>query len=229
MKRIITTIAMLAVLATPIFAQNRDNDATLVKSEDDMISLVAVDHWGYGYHFVTTDSYTPAEASQVFLNILKLKVYPIKNLGLEVGADIKFDHFLSVQDGFRLDANKKLQAFNLSDEFGSGITKKRGWTHFTSLSIPAVIKLGSESLRIGAGIEGSLNFKNSANYKFKDGGKTQKSKDKGMDVKTFDYNFVGMLTIGNTSIFGKYYPNGWIVKDGNVNMSYWTLGVGFGF
>lgn len=222
--------ALTALMSATAFAQSYDDDY-IFESENGLISLNALEHWGYGYHFLSTDSYTPSEAGEFFFNLLKLRIYPIERIGLEVSADWKFSHFSSKENGFDLDAGKKVQPYVLAQRFPGDITSARGWMHVNSFSFPAILKVGYDNLKLGVGVEADYNYRGTTNYKYKTDGKRQHEKLKGMELNRWTYNFVGMVSIDGFSIYGKYYPEGYhVLADGSgVNMSYWTLGIGFDF
>lgn len=224
---IIVTTAFLSISA---YAQSLDDDV-LYRSTNDVVTLNALEHIGYGYYFLDSESYTPYEAGEFFFNILKLKLYPVERIGLEISADWKFAHFTSKENGFELDASKKVQVYDLTDKFGADIKNARGWMHVNSFNFPAILKVGSEEFKIGVGAEASLNYRGTTNYKYKDEGKRQHEKVKGMELKRWTYDFVGMVSFEGLTFFGKYYPEGYsVLADGSgVKMSYWTLGLGLDF
>lgn len=223
-------IALAALMSVTAFSQDFD-DEYIYQSKDGLVTLNILEHIGYGYHFLDTDSFKPSDAGEFFFNILKLKIYPIERVGLEISADWKFSHFASKENGFELDGSNKVQPFVLSQKFGSDINKARGWMHVNSFSFPAILKVGSESIKIGAGIEADYNYRGTVNYKYKTDGKRKHEKVKGMELNTWTYNFIGVVYLDGLTVYGKYYPNGFsVLADGSgVKMDYWTLGIGFDF
>lgn len=228
MKKLVS-LAVLALLSANVFAQSED--LYLYQSSDEVFTMETLSHWAYGDHFITTDSFKPSNGGEFFFNILKIKFYPVEYAGLEISADLRFDHFASKEDGFRLDSGNKVQAFKMAGEFGGDIKKVRGWMHVNSFSFPAIIKLGGDKFKIGAGAEAVVPYRATANYKYKLDGEKHKNKTKGMEVNKFFYDIVGVVNINDLSIYGKYYPKGsTLLPDGSaVDMSFWTLGVGFDF
>lgn len=218
---------MAAVLSVNVFAQS---DETAVYSNG-TFEFDILEHWGYGYHNIKTDDFTPASTSgEIFVNMLKLKIYPTRFLGLEIGADLKFDNFYSKDEGFKLDGGK-VQVFDLTQAYGNDIKRARGWMHVNSLSFPAIFKIGGQQFKIGAGAEAVYNYRATANYRLKNSEGKVKNKDKGVEVNRFSYDFIGVITLDDVSIYAKYYPKGpAIFSEGTgLDMSYWTVGVGFDF
>jgi len=218
---------MAAVLSVNVFAQS---DETAVYSNG-TFEFDVLEHWGYGYHNISTDLFTPASSTgELFFNILKFKLYPVSFIGLEVSADLKFDHFVSKDEGFKLDGSK-IQVFDLTQTFGNDIKKARGWMNVNSFSFPAILKVGGRQFKIGAGAEAVYNYRSTANYKYKTSEGKTKNKDKGVEVNRFYYDFIGMVTFDGVSLYAKYYPTGPAVfaESTGMDMSYWTIGVGFDF
>ena len=218
---------MAAVLSANVFAQS---DETAVYSNG-TFEFDILEHWGYGYHNIKTDDFTPASTSgEIFVNMLKLKLYPTSFLGLELSADLKFDNYYSKDEGFKLEGGK-VQVFDLTETFGNDIKRARGRMHVNSLSFPAIFKIGGQMFKIGAGAEAVYNYSASAKYRFNNSEGKVKNKDKGVEVNRFSYDFIGMITIDDVSIYAKYYPKGPAIfsESTGLDMSYWTVGVGFDF
>lgn len=221
-------LALAALFSFNAFAQESD---AVYTSEDGVVTFDVIEHWGYGYHVLKTDAFDASDAGEFFLNVLNLQLQPTSYLSLELGADLRFDHFVSKVDGFELDSNKDVQVFKLADKFGNDIKKARGWMRVGSFSFPALIKVGGEGFKLGAGAEAVVNFSGKANYKYKLDGERHKNKAKGMAMNKFYYDFVGVVCINDWSIYAKYYPkSSTFLPDGSsVKMDYWTIGVGMDF
>ena len=219
---------LLLVLAAlfPVIALAEDDDSVIYRSSNDKVVFDALAHIGYGYHFVKSNSFNPMGGGEFFVNLVKLKVYPVPYFGLEVAADLRLDHFSSKEDGFRLDADKKVQPFGMAREFGDNLQKVRGWMHMNSFSFPALLKVGNDACKFGAGAELLLSYRGTANYRYKLDGEKHRNKEKGMALNTFSYDFIGVIAFDELSVFFKYYPKGssLLVDGSGVNMDYWTAG-----
>lgn len=227
MKRILI-LALAALIPAAVFAQSYDEDA-VYSSENGAFTFDILGDIGYGEHLVWTDSYDNSTAGEFFLNVLKLKLYPVDNFGIEIRANWKLDHFASKKNVFELDADKKVQVYDFAEKFGTAIKRPRSWMHVNSFTLPVLLKIGGDAFSIGLGAEGSYNYRGTAVYKFKGEDKRHKEKTVGMAINPFTYNFLATITFDGTTIYGKYYPKSSpVLVDGSgVEMGYFTIGVSY--
>jgi len=97
-----------------------------------------------------------------------------------------------------------------------------------SLSVPVLAKFVLNRFRIGGGAEANFNLVGDTFYRYRVDGEKTRERTKGLALNKFSYNFVGLVGMGNLTIFGKYYPkNSRMLPEGSVDFNYWTLGVAF--
>ena len=215
-------IALAALMCAPAFAQR--STSSLYSTSNDVLSISSLSHWGWGYSFVQSDAFKPAGSGEFFLNILDFKFYPVEEFGLEFGLDCKWSYTGSKESMFiQNDHIVKAVPFVIP---GKTIEKTRSQISIFSLSVPVLAKFVLNRFRIGGGAEANFNLVGDTIYRYRVDGNKTREREKQLALNKFSYNFVGLVGMGNLTIFGKYYPkNSRMLPEGSVDFNYWTLGV----
>ncbi len=199
-----------------------------IASAQSWSSMEALSHIGFGYNIVKTDDFTPNASGEFFVNIASLKVYPVENLGIEIGVDYKTVDFTSREDAFFLDNNKLIQAMPFKDKYPNIDSSKKSFSRFrtNTFSAPVTLNIAAGSVKIGGGAEANYNLPGRVKDKYFVDGKKNKDIDKGAQFNKFNYNFLGYLIYDDTGIYVRYYPkSSRLMPEGGVDVSYFTIGV----
>ena len=219
-------IALAALLCAPVFAQRSTH--SLYSTDSDVLSINSLSHWGWGYSFVQSDEFKPAGSGEFFLNVLDFKFYPVEEFGLDFGLDCKWSYIRSKENMFVQNSDhivSKTLPFSIP---GKTIKNPRSRITIFSLSVPVLAKFVLDRFRIGGGAEANFNLVGDTFYRYRADGEKTREREKGLALNKFSYNFVGLVGMGNLTIFGKYYPkNSRMLPEGSVDFNYWTLGVAF--
>ena len=219
-------IALAALLCAPVFAQRSTH--SLYSTDSDVLSINSLSHWGWGYSFVHSDEFKPAGSGEFFLNVLDFKFYPVEEFGLDFGLDCKWSYIRSKENMFVQNSDhivSKTLPFSIP---GKTIKNPRSRITIFSLSVPVLAKFVLDRFRIGGGAEANFNLVGDTFYRYRVDGEKTRERTKGLALNRFSYNFVGLVGMGNLTIFGKYYPkNSRMLPEGSVDFNYWTLGVAF--
>ena len=226
MKRI-AIIALSMLLAAPVFAQNEEGSLDIIKSSDEKVSLSAIDHLGYGFHFVNSEAFTPNKwnSGDFFLNLLKLKIRPVENFGITISADVDWHFFSSKTHAFVLDSGKKVQAADFSKAVIDASAKNnRGRFYYTAFNFPVLLKGYFGKFQIGAGAEASLNLKGSIRYSYDYDDLHFDVSEQKAETNKFSYGFVATASYDGLGVFCKYYPkSSKILPDGSVDLNFFTV------
>ena len=224
MKKILL-LALSALLTLPVIARESDPVAS---SADGKVTFDMVSHVGYGYHFVKSADFTPSWSGDFFLNILKLGLYPVDDLSLELSLDFDLKNFTSKTVPFYLDADKKVQPGAFPT--GASYKKCRGGINVYSLNAPLHVKYNLGHVRLGLGAEASFNMTGDAYYHYREDNKRTQVTASKAAVNRFSYGFFATLGVNDGCFFFKYYPKGSrLLPDGSVDLSFMTIGIAFGF
>lgn len=225
MKRMILS-ALAALMAVTAFAQ----EEPVYSTSDGKLTFDVASHVGYGYHVTKSSAYTPGFSSEVFVNIVKLGVYPTEHLGLELGVDLEGNFFTSKTSAFEVDGQKKIQATAFPKVEGSNIDKTRGGFEFLTFNAPLLLKGIFGKVEIGVGAEASLNCCGGTYYRYRRENKRFRVDMTDADVNRFSYGIIASLSYDDGGIYFKYYPKGsQILPDGSVDVDFVTVGIAFGF
>ena len=127
------------MLNAPLSAQTDDSGLVIATSKSDRSSLELLDHIGFGYNLVKSDSFTPSSSGEFFVNIIDLKLYPSENFGIEIGVDYKTRDFNSKKDAFYLDGDNYVQAMSFSDKYPNADESSKNFSRFGLRSNPTVL------------------------------------------------------------------------------------------
>ena len=227
MKKVII-LALGAILAVPGLAQESDYNAVYTSSSG-KVSFDVIDHIGYGYHFVKSDDFKPAWSDEFFLNMFKIGLYPVENLGLELGLDLQFNTFASKESAF-VQREGIIHAADFSVlELGSSFDRQRSDFSIFGLGFPVLVKGIFNKFQIGAGAVASWNITGDTGYNLRKGNRTINIDESKAKVNPFSYGILATMSYDHIGVYFKYYPkSSHILPDGSVNLNYMTLGIVLG-
>lgn len=231
MKKIVL-LALAALFAIPVFAQDEEWDNVVYTSADDVVRFEFLSHLGYGYHFIKSPDFSSRMSDEYFINIVRLGIYPIDALGIELGLDVAYSDFASNTHAFFLSEDRKIQAADFSQIVPGTGTLDRHFGSFDIVSVnaPLILKLRAGSFWIGGGAIGSLNLPGRAEYAYRQANRRVDVSERGAKVNLFTYGLVATLGFDSLGFYFKYYPKtSRLLPDGSVDMSYMTLGVVFDY
>ena len=224
MKKMILS-ALAALMAVTAFAQVEP----VYTSPGGQLTFDIASHVGFGYHVTKSANYKPGFSSELFLNIVKLGVYPVEQFGFELGVDIEGNFFNSKTSRFVVDSQKKIQAQPF-DMAGGNVDKTRGGFDYFTFNAPLLVKGIFGAVEIGAGAEASLNCWGETFYRFRQDNTRTRVDMTGADVNRFSYGIIASLSYNDTGIYFKYYPkSSRILPDGSVDVDFVTVGIAYGF
>ena len=227
MKKVLLFLLSICVL-TPAFADERDR-AIIAASSDDRVQLEVLSRVGYGFHIVKTDAFKRKVSGEFFFNVLQLDAFPIPNLGLSLGVDCAFNRFTANGAEFYLDADRKIQAINLSDvhmPYGAKLTG--GFKNF-SLSAPLMVRGLFGDFKVSVGAELDVNFPATAYYTYYIENRTTRVSENKGSLNRVSAAVVASATFCDMGFFVKFYPKfAPMLPSGSVPMSYWTVGFIYG-
>ena len=228
-------ILICALVAMPMFyanvsAQDDEDRLIIASSSNGNVSLEFGTHMGWGYNIVKTNDFKPSGSGEFFINILKLNIYPVDFLGVELGIDYKTIDFMSREDAFYAESDKIAKVMPYSQKYPGELTKNFSRLRTNTFSAPLMIKIAADKFKIGAGIEGNLNLTGRIKDKYFKDGKKVKNIDKGIKFNRYSYNFVGGIAYDGTGLYVKYYPkSSKLMPEGGPDVSFTTIGVIFDF
>lgn len=225
MKRMILS-AFAALMTVTAFAQVEP----VYTSPNGQLTFDIASHVGFGYHVTKSSAYTPGFSSEIFANIVKLGVYPVKQLGFELGVDIEGNFFTSKTSSFVVDSQKKVQAGSFDNLEDGNIDKTRGGFNFLTFNAPLLLKGIFGKVEIGVGAEASLNCLGGTYYRYRQGIKRVQVDMTDADINRFSYGIIASLSYDDAGVYFKYYPKGsQVLPDGSVDVDFVTVGIAFGF
>ena len=227
MKKLVM-MALAALLAVPCFAQIEKEPVYMSSNGKAMFDVF--DHFGFGYNSVKSADYKPSFSSDIFLNVLKVGVYPAECLGLELGVDLEFNDFNSRQSAFTLDNDNKIHAVDYQAlGLGSTFDKKRSDFFVFGLGAPVLVKGIFGKVQIGAGAEAFWNITGSTSAFLRQGNRDLNYTERKAKVNPFSYAIVGTLSYNAFGVFFKFYPkSSHLLPEGSVDLSYMTVGIALG-
>lgn len=218
--------ALAALMAVTAFAQ----EEPIYTSPDGQLTFDVVSHVGFGYHVTKSTTFTPSFSSEFFVNIVKLGVYPVQQLGFELGVDVEGNFFNSKTSAFAVDSQKKIQAISFPNPEGGNLDKTRGGFNYLTFNAPLLVKGIFGKVEIGVGAEASLNCLGETYYRFRQENKYTRVEMTDADVNLFSYGIIASLSYDDAGVYFKYYPKGSrILPDGSVDVNFVTVGIAFGF
>ena len=225
MKKLILT-ALVALLAAPCFAQSEN---AVYYSSNGKFSVDIFEHIGFGRHFVNTDDFTPSFPCELFMNLAKFNLNPTEKLGLELGVDMQFSTFTSKDTAFA-QVNRLILPVSFSALDLGSYDKKRGSFTVFSLNAPVLIKGMFGDFVIGAGAVASWNITGDTYATLRQGNRKVNYQESNGKVNPFSYAFLATVSYDELGIYAKYNPEASrLMPEGSIDMSFFTLGVVFGF
>lgn len=225
MKKILF-VAFATLFVIPAIA--RDGEP-IAASSNGKVTFDMATHIGYGYNITKSSDFTPAWGGNFFFNILKVGLYPVEDLSLELGLDFDMKYFSSKTYMFTLDEDRKVHA-GLFPETDQTLKKTRGGLDVFSLNAPLHLKYNIGHIRLGIGAEATYNFAGDTFYRYRHDNVRSRVTETKAAINRFTYGFFATLGVNDGCFFFKYYPKiSPLLPDGSVDLSFMTVGVAFGF
>ena len=225
MKKLVM-LALAAFVAIPCFAQKDP----VYTSVDGKVMFDMFSHAGFGYNAVKSADYKPGFAGEVFLNVLKVGLYPAECLGLELGVDMEFNTFSSKESAFALVDNKIHAVDFAALDLGNNFDRKRSDFGVFGLGAPVLVKGIFGKVKLGAGAEAFWNITGSTSAFLRQGNREVTYTERKAKVNPFSYAVVGTLSYNDFGLYVKYYPkSSRLLPEGSVDLSYVTVGFALGF
>lgn len=230
-----TLILICALVAMPMFHANvsaQDDSGRLIVagSSDSKASLEIGTHMGFGYNFIKSNDFNPARGGEFFINIIKARLFPTENFGLELGVDYKTLGILSRDDAFYKDEKDLAHTMPYSQKYPGELSKNFSRLSSNTFSLPVLLKIEAGDFHLGVGAEGNLNLGGRVKDKFYKDDKKNKFVDKGVQFNRYTYNFIAVISYDGTGFYFKYYPkSSKLLPEGSVDFDLMTAGVIFDF
>ena len=242
-KILISILAFLTVV--PAFAQSAssidailpeeigygdEEDRTVIfRSPDDKVLVYGSSHIGYGFHSLKSSDFLPGRSKEIFINMVKLGVYPADFLGLELSMDLEHNSFKSNNTFFFIDENSLVRQLETGMVVTGKVNKPISAFNYFTLNFPLLAKVRLGKMELGGGAEAGFNFAGRTWYRYSFDNRTIGVRDKGAKLNTFTYGFVGVLSYDGIAFFVKWYPKtSRILPEGSLDLNYMTLGLAFG-
>ncbi len=227
------TIIILSVLmALPAFcikaSAQEESPLVVASSESGVSSLEILSHIGFGYNFLQTDDFTPIGSGEFFVNIAKLGIYPAEAFGIEIGVDYKTVDFVSKDQAFFMDGDKKIQVQPYKAKYPVAFDEKKNFSRLrtNTFSAPVTLNLVAGVAKLSIGAEANLNLTGRIKDKYFVEGKKTKNIERGVPFNRFNYNLLAAVSYNDFGIYFRYYPkNSKLIPEGGIDVSYMTLGV----
>ena len=227
MKKLVM-LALAALVAIPVFAQ--DGESTRIytaPSGNAYIDLFS--HMGYGYHFVSSNDYTPGWSGEFVFNVVKFGLRPADVLGIDLSVDFGWNTFDSKKDAF-LQTNQLIIVGDYSHYVEGTIDKKNSGFEVFNLSAPLVVKGIFGKFSIGAGAFANWNIAADTYCHYRQNNVRGDLYEVKAKVNPFTYGFLATVSYDGFGVYFKYYPkSAKLLPEGSVDLSYMTLGLSIGF
>ncbi|MBO6173217.1 MAG: hypothetical protein II632_03095 [Bacteroidales bacterium] len=240
-KRFITILAAIAVLAGSSFAQeskdrikfNEDADFSI---RNGAFSAELLSYLAFGDHYVmnAASGFNNAErnSTETVINLIELRLHPYETGMFAIGVDFDWDYYRLDKSSFWMPDSEKMRVSVASrDENGFKKIKKSNLVVRT-LSVPVSLEqsFGKCSLRLGAAVE--YNFPGITKFKAIDnnGAKIKETRDGARyadEIKTnqITFNAFAALSYGGLGFYVKYNPKEQFVEGYGPRFTSITAGV----
>lgn len=213
---------------TPV-SDDEEISSVLAQSKDGKIVFYGSSHIGYGFHTMNSSDFLPARSKEVFLNLVKLGIYPAPFLGIELSVDAEHNSFKSNNTFFVIDDNGLVRQIETGEAVPGKVTNPISAFNYVTLNFPLLLKLRFGDLELGGGAEAGFNFAGRTWYRYSSDRRTVGVRDKGARLNSFTYGFVGMLSYEGIALFVKWYPkSSRLLPEGSADLDYMTFGIAFG-
>lgn len=197
-----------------------------------IFSLRPLGHLGYGWDRVSSSDFTPhkGHSGEFFVNALTLRVFPIRQVGLEIGLDYQYSFIESEKEAFRLDDDRNVYVIPL-ESVGYNYDSAISILSFHKITMPILLKARLSFVNLGFGVEPAYTVGALAKCRFRSSTDKVDLKALRPGVDRFTYCLMGTLSVaGTVGGFIKYYPSGACqIPEGGPKYNYWTIGISFGF
>lgn len=240
MKKFILSIFVLGIASSGMNAQNdttktaaKDRLAEIenmtveikkhksAKSGNDVFEINAVSHAGYGRHYVGGDAFRSkfGPSYEVFINVVELGLNPANWVSVNVGADLKWDRYISKSEKFEIVGGDYALAATVPDDINSRICN-------FAISAPATLSLhiGDTSIRLGAEFIFNLNRYNKVKSAYTATDSDFRQITQGGKVETFRYAYLAAIDFDGLGIYYKYCPKS-LIPGSNMIENYQTIGI----
>lgn len=214
-----------------IFRADENAKLTVATAGDGLFNLNLLSHIGYGWHFTKSPDFTPNSAGngEFFFNVLEFELRPWDFMGMNLGVDMEFNHFHSDSHAFQQNSENFIKAVPFTDLVENATKQKSGIFNF-GLNFPLVIKGYFSRLSLGLGAELSLYLTGDNHYSFVTGNKKTAITETSPQFKTLGYGLIASVSYSGLGLYFKYYPSRPnILPSESISLSYWTMGISFGF
>lgn len=228
MKRI-ALLALSLLLLVPARAQHREDfDNAVYASRDENLQFRVFSHLGYGFHFVRSDDFKARPSGEFFMNVLKLRYFPLDNLALDLGADIEYNFISSRQNRFYLDDDRQVRVRQADASRPVNNESSRGSSidAFT-INMPLLARFMVGDLCFGVGAEASFNPGGSVSSHYKVDNVTTNVTEHKARLNGFSYGLTLMADYDGAGLYMKFYPgpSARLLPAGGIDLHYWTLGI----
>ena len=227
MKKLVM-LALAALVAIPVFAQDDDNNRIYTASSGKaFIDLFS--HMGYGYNFVDSKDYTPGWSGEFVFNLVKFGLRPADVLGIDLGIDFAWNTFDSKTNAFKQE-NQLIKVTDFSHYVEGSVEKKNSGFDVIGLTAPLVVKGIFGKFEIGGGAFTNWNITGSTYCRYRQNNARAQFDETKAKVNPFTYGFLATVSYDDFGVYFKYYPkSSKLLPEGSVDLSYMTLGLVLGF
>ena len=212
-----------------LFEEEEEDPSILFQSKDGDIVLRASAHVGYGFHSMKSSLFQTAGSSEVFLNVLRLGVYPNEFLSVELNTDIEYNSFKSSDIVFYIQDGILHLPMDDASSISGKVSKSTSSFNYFCVNFPVLAKFRAGKMAFGGGAEASFNFGGRTWYKYTEGSRTTTVKETGAKLNLFTYGFIGVISYDSLALFVKWYPkSSRIVPKGDIDFNHITFGIAFG-
>ena len=227
MKKLVM-LALAALVAIPVFAQD-DESTRIYTAPSGKAYIDLFSHMGYGYHFVSSNDYTPGWSGEFVFNIVEFGLRPADVLGIDLSVDFAWNSFDSKKDAF-LQSNQLIKAGSFSHYVEGTIEKMNSGFEVFSLTAPLVVKGIFGKFELGAGAFASWNIAADTYCHYRKGNVRADLYESKAKVNPFTYGVLATVSYDQFGLYFKYYPkSSKLLPEGSVDLSYVTLGLMLGF
>lgn len=228
MKKLVM-LALAAVVAIPVFAQDDDESTRLYTSPSGNAFVDMFGHMAYGYHFVESNDFTQAWSGELIFNVLRFGLRPVDMLGIDLSVDFAWSDFDSRDKAFIQD-NRIVKAADYDYYTHGAAENKHSGLDVFSLQAPLVVRGFFGKFAVGGGAFASWNIAGETFCRYRQENVRAQLSEVKAKVNPFTYGFIGTIGYGDFSLYLKYYPkSSRLLPEGSVDLSYTTLGIAIGF
>ena len=219
--------ALAALLILPAFAQKKSNAPVIFANEEQTVSVYMINHVGVGYHILQDPDFKPLWPGEWFLNFVNLRIRPVEALQIDLGIDMKFNHFTSKESLFTQNNDRLVRVAPFSSLLEGSYTRTRGGLDVLSFTAPVLVKGCFGDFRVGLGVEGSINLDGNTYMRYSQDRRNISVSEEQARVNRFTFAPMAMAAYGEVGVYFKYYPkSSQLLPAGSANLGQvLTIGV----